>query len=187
MKAHIGVDVDSGVTHSLETATAKLHHSQVRDDLLHDEETPVRADKRYVSAERAAAFKAPDKVWGVMRKASAGSDLHPVDGRINRIIAMVRARVEDPYWIIKRPFDHKKTRYRGLAANRAQLFPLFALTNQLPVRRMLMARGRDCPKPGKGPLGRRGKHETSRRRPYQRVQEDHAAISAMPEPWIRCS
>ena len=32
MKAHVGVDADSGVTHSLETSTAKLHDSQVWDD-----------------------------------------------------------------------------------------------------------------------------------------------------------
>ena len=35
MKAHIGVDADSGVTHSLETSTAKLHDSQVWSALLH--------------------------------------------------------------------------------------------------------------------------------------------------------
>ena len=45
MKAHIGVDADSGVTHSLETSTAKLHDSQVWDALLHGEETSVWADK----------------------------------------------------------------------------------------------------------------------------------------------
>jgi IS5 family transposase len=52
MKAHIGVDADSGVTHSLETSTAKLPplveydafdcraaDSQVWDELLHGEET----------------------------------------------------------------------------------------------------------------------------------------------------
>ena len=41
MKAHIGVDADSGVTHSLETSTAKLHDSQVWDELLHGEETEL--------------------------------------------------------------------------------------------------------------------------------------------------
>ena len=52
MKAHIGVDIDSGVTHSLDTSTAKLHDSRVWDELLHGEETSVWADKGYVSAER---------------------------------------------------------------------------------------------------------------------------------------
>ena len=45
MDAHIGVDADSGVTHSLETSTARLHDSQVWDELLHGEETSVWADK----------------------------------------------------------------------------------------------------------------------------------------------
>jgi IS5 family transposase len=139
MKAHIGVDVDSGTVHSLDTSTAKLHDSKVWDDLLHGEETSIWADKGYVSAEREAAFAGPGKVWGVMRKASKGSALHPVDDQINRIIAIVRAKVEHPFRVIKRQFGHVKTRYRGLAKNRAQLFTLFALGNLFLVRRKLMA------------------------------------------------
>ena len=88
MKAHVGVDAESGVTHSLETSTAKLHDSQVWDDLLHGDETSVWADKGYVSAEREAAFTEEGKVWGVMRKAPKGGKLHPEDDRINRIISM---------------------------------------------------------------------------------------------------
>ncbi len=75
----------------------------------------------YVSAEREAAFTGPGKVWGVMRKAPKGGELHPVDAQINRRIAMVRARarVEHPFRVIKRKFGHAKTRYKGLARNRA--------------------------------------------------------------------
>jgi transposase, IS5 family len=74
-----------------------------------------------------------------MRKAPAGSPLHPLDARINRIIAMVRAKVEHPFRVIKRQFGHVKTRYRGLAKNRAQLFTLLSLSNLFLVRRRLMA------------------------------------------------
>ncbi len=35
MKAHVGVDIGSGVVHTLETSTAKVHDSQKFDDLLH--------------------------------------------------------------------------------------------------------------------------------------------------------
>ena len=42
--AHIGVDVDSGVTHSLDTTTAKVHDSQVLDAVLHGAETSVWAE-----------------------------------------------------------------------------------------------------------------------------------------------
>lgn len=152
MKAHVGVDVDSGVTHSLETSTARLNDSQLCDALLHGEETSVWADKGYVSAEREAAFAGPGKVWGVMRKAPKGGSRHPVDEQINRIIAspfslgpsmalqwQLRAKVEHPFCVIKRQFGHVKTRYRGLAKNRTQLFTLFATGNLFLVRRRLMA------------------------------------------------
>ena len=52
MKAHIAVNADSGVTQSLETLTAKVHNSQVWDELPHGEETLVWADKGHVSAAR---------------------------------------------------------------------------------------------------------------------------------------
>jgi IS5 family transposase len=137
--AHIGVDADSGVTHSLDTSTARVHDSQVWDELLHGDEASVWADKGYVNAEREARFKGPGKVWGVMRKAPKGGPLHPIDAQINRIIAMVRAKVEHPFRVIKRQFGHVKTRYRGLAQNRAQLFTLFALGNLFLIRRRLLA------------------------------------------------
>ena len=139
MKAHVGVDADSGIVHSLETSTAKVHDSQVWDQLLHGDETSVWADKGYVSAEREAAFSGPNRFWGVMRKAPRGGALHPIDEDINRIIAMVRAKVEHPFRIVKRQFGYRKTRYRGLAKNRAQIFTLFALGNLFLVRRRLMA------------------------------------------------
>ncbi len=54
------------------------------------------------------------------------------------VIAMVRAKAEHPFRVLKRQFGHVKTRYRGLAKNRAHLFTLFALGNLFLVRRSLM-------------------------------------------------
>lgn len=139
MKAHVGVDAESGTVHSLETSTAKVHDSRIWDKVLHGEESSVWADKGYVSVKREAAFVAVGGAWGVMRKAPMGGKLHPEHETINRIIAMVRARVEHPFRVLKRQFGHVKTRYRGLAKNRAQLFALFALGNLFLVRRRLMA------------------------------------------------
>src|SRR6056297_1873111 len=139
MKAHVGVDAQNGIVHSLDTTTAKTHDSQVWDALLHGDETSVWADKGYVSAAREVAFSGPEKFWGVMRKAPKGGALHPIDEDINRIIAKVRARVEHPFRVLKRQFGYLKTRYRGLTKNRAQLFTLFALGNLFLVRRKLMA------------------------------------------------
>jgi len=140
MKAHVGVDADSGTVHSLEATTAKTHDSQVWDELLHGNETSVWADKGYVHAEREATFsKDGEAFWGVMRRASKGGTLDPLDEQINRIIAKVPAKVEHPFRILKRQFGHVKTRYRGLTKNRAHLFTLFALGNLFLVRRKLTA------------------------------------------------
>ena len=139
MKAHVGVDAESGIVHSLDTSTARLHDSQVWDELLHGGETSVWADKGYVSSERKDAFEGAGKFWGVMRKAPKGGQLHPLDERINRIIASLRARVEHPFRVLKCQFGYRKTRYRGLAKNEAQLYSLFGLGNLFLVRRRLMA------------------------------------------------
>jgi IS5 family transposase len=139
MKAHVGVDADSGIVHSLETSTAKVHDSQVWDELLHGGETSIWADKGYVSAEREAAFAGPGKFWGVMRKAPRRGELPPIDEDINRIIAMLRAKVEHPFRVLKRQFGYLKTRYRGLRKNRAQIFTLFALGNLFLARKRLLA------------------------------------------------
>jgi len=74
-----------------------------------------------------------------MRKAPKGGTLHPLDERANRIIAMVKAKVEHPFRVLKRQFGPVKTRYRGLAKNRAQIFTLFAFGNLFLVRLRLMA------------------------------------------------
>jgi IS5 family transposase len=104
MKAHVGVDADSGIVHSLETTTAKVHDSQVWNELLHGAETSVWADKGYVSATREAAFAGPGNVWGVMRKAPRGGDLvrplRRLAGRLRierRQIAEVRKDLDAEY------------------------------------------------------------------------------------------
>ncbi|MBF9059557.1 hypothetical protein HKCCSP123_10230 [Rhodobacterales bacterium HKCCSP123] len=72
----------------------------------------------------------------MLRKAPKGGKL---DDTINRIIAMMRAKVEQPLGVIKRQFHHVKKRYRGLAKDLAQLFTLFALGNPFLVRQRLLA------------------------------------------------
>jgi IS5 family transposase len=54
-----------------------------------------------------------------------------------KLKAQVRARVEHPFHIVKNIFKYKKTRYKGLAKNDAQLNMLFALSNLYMVRGQL--------------------------------------------------
>lgn len=51
--------------------------------------------------------------------------------------ASIRAKVEHPFHVVKNLFHHRKTRYRGLAKNTAQLFSLFGLANLILARRWL--------------------------------------------------
>lgn len=52
-------------------------------------------------------------------------------GKLEHLKASVRAKVEHPFHVIKNLFRHRKTRYRGLAKNTAQLFTSFGFANLL--------------------------------------------------------
>ena len=103
----------------------------------------IKAGVRAVRPARVITFQLAEvAVIGPMVRAiltAKGGKLHPEDVKINRIIAMVRAKVEHPFRILKRQFGYVKNRYRGLAKNSAQLFTLFALGNLFLVRRRLLA------------------------------------------------
>jgi hypothetical protein len=144
----LGVDADSGIVHSLENTTVKVHPfvTLLRNALPGNGHpglgrAPARRGDISLGPSRDISFRnaLPGKFWGVIRKPPRGGALHPVDADINRVIARVRARVEHPFRVLKRQFEYLKTRYRGLAKNRAQLFALFALGNMFLVRRRLLA------------------------------------------------
>ncbi len=72
-------------------------------------------------------------------RSGRGSLLHLLDAQINRVIAMVGAKVAHPFRVIKHRFGHVNIRSRGLSKNRARIFTLFALGNLFLVRRKLLA------------------------------------------------
>ena len=75
MKAHIGADAKSKLIHSVKTTTAKVHDSEVFDDLLHGEEKAVFADKAYINKEKKKKWREEGKYWGVQEKATRGKSL----------------------------------------------------------------------------------------------------------------
>ena len=143
MKAHIGVDADSGLVHTLVGTAANVNDVTCGHALLHGEEQIVFADAGYqgVAKRPEAETKA---TWHVAMKPGTRKALpdNPM-GRILRerevLKAQVRAKVEHPFHVIKNRFGYKKVRYRGLAKNTAQLYSLFALAN------VVMAAGRSPP------------------------------------------
>ena len=55
----------------------------------------------------------------------------------HNLLPLNEARVEHPFHVVKNIFKYKKTRYKGLAKNDAQLNVLFALSNLYMAREKL--------------------------------------------------
>jgi len=142
MKAHIGVDADSGLVHTVCGTAGHVNDVVEANSLLHGQETDVFADAGYQGAHKRPDAK-EDVQWHVamrpgLRKLLDKAD--PMDAlteQVERIKASIRAKVEHPFRVIKRQFGHVKVRYRGLAKNTAQLHTLFALSNLWMVRKRL--------------------------------------------------
>jgi IS5 family transposase len=134
MKAHIGVDAQSGMVHTVRGTSANVNDVVEANSLLHGQETDVHGDAGYQGAAKRPDAK-PGVNWHIaMRpgKRKALDKTHPVQSvidQIERLKASIRAKVEHPFRVIKRQFGHVKVRYRGLKKNTAQLTTLFALSN----------------------------------------------------------
>lgn len=72
------------------------------------------------------------------RKALSDDELGQLREKAEKLKASIRAKVEHPLHVIKNLFKHRKTRYRGLPKNEAQLFALFGTANQVLARRRLL-------------------------------------------------
>ena len=142
MKAHIGVDADSGLVHTVRGTSGNVNDVVEANSLLHGHETNVFADAGYQGAHKRPDAK-EDVTWHVAMRPGKRKLLDkadPIDAltdQVERIKASIRAKVEHPFRVIKRQFGHVKVRYRGLAKNTAQLQTLFALANLWMVRRRL--------------------------------------------------
>lgn len=141
MKAHIGVDADSGLVHTVVGTTAKVSDMAMFDACLHGDEERVAADRGYdyPKLRDALAERCVADYIGI--KTKPGRSLSAWAEHLNRVIASIRAKCEHPFRVVKRQFGYVKVRYRGLAKNTAQLMTLFALSNLWMARRTLLATG----------------------------------------------
>jgi len=144
MKAHIGVDRDSGLVHTVVATAAKVADVTQTDKLLHGKEKAVFADAGYTGADKREELKGKRVDWNIAErrsriKALPEGELKDVSERLEHLIAKVRSKVEHPFRVVKRQFGHTKVRYRGLAKNAGQLNVLFALSNLWMARRRLLA------------------------------------------------
>ena len=146
MKAHIGVDAESGLVHTVTTTAANAHDVTQAHTLLHGEEGVVFADSGYRGVEKREEIEKqhPDVDWQIAmmpgkRKAlDKSKPSHVLRDKLEKLKASIRAKVEHPFRVIKCQFGHRKTRYRGLAKNTSQLLVMFALSNLWMVRKRMI-------------------------------------------------
>ncbi|MBX5857181.1 IS5 family transposase [Pseudomonas aeruginosa] len=143
MKAHIGVDAQSGLVHSVIGTSANVNEVTQAGGLLHGEEEAAYGDAGYRGVHKRAEAQGPQ--WHVAMRATERRKLNPflvgdyAAEQVEKLKASVRAKVEHPFRVLKRQFGYTKVRYKGLAKNTAQIVTLFALSNLWMARRQLMA------------------------------------------------
>ena len=144
MKAHIGVDADSGLVHTVVGTAANVNDVTQAHALVHGAETDVFADAGYQGVGKRDETQEINVNWhvamrpGKRKVLDKSTPMGAILDQLERAKASIRAKVEHPFRVIKRQFGHVKVRYRGLAKNTAQLHTLFALSNLWMVRRTLL-------------------------------------------------
>ena len=141
MKAHVGVDAQSGLVHTVIGTPANVSDVTKAHELLHGEESMAFGDAGYRGVEKRQEGHGSAVRWHVAMRASKrrslpNTPMGRLQERLEQAKASLRARVEHPFHVIKNRLGLKRTRYRGLFKNTAQLFTLFALAN------LLIAKGR---------------------------------------------
>ena len=144
MKAHIGVDADSGLVHSVVGTAANVNDVTQAGALVHGEETDVFADAGYQGVAKREETQGIKANWHVAMRAGKrkvldkSTPMGEIMDKLEQTKARIRAKVEHPFRVIKQQFGHAKVRYRGLAKNTARLTMLFALSNLWMVRRQIL-------------------------------------------------
>lgn len=134
LKAHIGVDMASGLVHTLVGTAGNVSDVTQAHALLHGDEVAAMGDAGYQGVEKREENLGTKVTWHVAmkrskRKALLKNKLGRMTEKLEHLKASVRAKVEHPFHVVKNLFRHRKARYRGLAKNTAQLFTLFGFAN----------------------------------------------------------
>ena len=141
MKAHIGVDSQSGLTHGLATTAANgadVTHAHL---VLHGGESEVRGDAGYQGVHKRPEHQGREVDWQVAMRPGRRRRLDKASAEeaAEKRKASIRAKVEHPFLYVKRHFGYSKVRYRGLAKNTQRIAMLLGFTNLLIAGRYAAA------------------------------------------------
>ena len=137
-KAHIGVDSQTGLAHTIKTTSANVHDVTVTHELLTGEENIVYGDSGYIGAEKRENAVVKNKCGkkikykinrrpSQMKKLSKSGQYKAKKSEHEK--SSVRAKIEHIFGVVKKLFGYRKTRYRGLKKQTQKLNMMFALAN----------------------------------------------------------
>ena len=147
-KAHIGVDRDSGLVHTVEATSANVHDVVETSKLLTGEEAVVYGDSGYLGADKREDTiirnKSGQKIkYKINRRPSQIKKLSKsgqyAAKKVEHAKSSVRVKVEHVFAVVKRQLRFRKTRYRGLEKQRAKFNIMFALANLILADRPCLA------------------------------------------------
>ena len=147
-KAHIGVDRDSGLVHTVKATAANVSDVSETPNLLHGEEETCHGDAGYTGAgkrEDAVVRNTAGKriKYEIMRRPSqikklSRSGQYKAKKREHKK-SSIRVKVEHVFGVVKKQLRFKNTRYRGLRKQEAKFNIMFALANLILADRPCLA------------------------------------------------
>ena len=147
-KAHIGVDRDSGLVHTVKATAANVSDVSETANLLHGEEETCHGDAGYTGAgkrdDAIVRNNAGKKIkYEIMRRPSqirklSKSGQYKAKKREHGK-SSIRVKVEHVFGVVKGQLKFKKTRYRGLRKQEAKFNIMFALANLILADRSCLA------------------------------------------------
>ena len=120
-KAHVGVDMGSGLIRAVTTTPANVNDTTPADSLIRGDEKEVYADAAFDTHARRARLKAAGVKPRIARRANKHHQLSSRLKRFNRLVARRRAAVETTFATFKQRMRLTRIRYAGLAKAAAQV------------------------------------------------------------------
>ncbi len=144
MKAHVGVDAETKLVHTVVATAANVNDARVLPELLHGEEIAVWGDQAYQGQATVLAERAPRAEDRICRRWRSKLQVWPEQREANRIHSKIRSRVEHVIGVLKLRFGFSKVRYRGLRKNLHRLQVGFALVNLVTAKKHLVVLAQEC-------------------------------------------
>ncbi|MBQ8935100.1 MAG: IS5 family transposase [Oscillospiraceae bacterium] len=147
-KAHIGLDSESGLVHTVKGTAANVHDVTQTSALLTGDEEVAYGDSGYLGADKREDAIIRNKQG---KKIQYKINRHPSQmkklsksgqykaKKAEHAKSSVRAKVEHIFGVVKRQLKFRKTRYRGLQKQIAKFNIMFALANLILADRPCLA------------------------------------------------